>query len=150
MKVLVPVDGSESAARAAEHAAKMKEENPEIEVTILFVENIMARMWQLYSLVPGKEADIPPSDYHEYIKNEAQPALENAGKAFEDKGLDVEKKIIDTEKDISEEIKDFVEERGFDKVIMGKSGSNNIEAAIAGGVTPDVLSIVDAPVTVIE
>lgn len=129
MKILCPIDGSDTSFRALRFAAEM-------------VERYDGRLEVVHFSKTADEA--------------SDRILQRARDVLSDEGLDVEPSIaMDLELDfrpsdrVGEDILELVDEIGADHVVMGHHGSGMVERAILGSATETVVRADRVPVTII-
>ncbi|WP_161486010.1 universal stress protein [Desulfotomaculum copahuensis] len=141
MKILVPVDGSASSMRAAEHVLQMARNHPEAEVTLLAVACSFDAIYFAGEM-------ISETWLSEECRKRFAQKLNQAAKIFSDAGLPV-KTVLLTGNPGSEIVK-YIQDEGMDEVVMGSRGHNPLAAMALGSVTYKVLHHVKIPVTVIK
>lgn len=143
MKVLVPVDGSEAALRAAKHALEAAKAHANLEVTLLAV---------------ACQVDFNHftefSDWNEYLRQTASckelyaAGLAAAKRLFDEAGVPVQTELLVG--DPGGLIAAYAEAKGMDRVIMGSRGLSPLKGAILGSVAYKVLSSVKMPVIIVK
>lgn len=138
MKILVPVDGSDSALRAL--AVAIERARPgKGAIHVLHVE----------ASIPGYVSDFVGSKtvkgFHE---EEAEKVLGPARKLLD--GADIRHEAKWRTGQPSETIAAYAREKGCTEIVMGCRGLGRIGGLILGSVTTQVLSLVDVPVTLVK
>ncbi len=138
MKILVPVDGSSIAKRAAKYAMDMAKSDPSVEITILAVACLHT------------DAKFEASGINEPTNEECNnlftTRLEEAKKMFDDAGVKVKADFM--QGDPAGCIIAYADKFKVDQIIMGSKGMGGFKGL--GSVTYKVLSSVKKPVTVIK
>lgn len=146
MKILVPVDGSEYSLRAAEYAARMASQDPDLEVTLLAV------VYPFMEKLHGRSAIFFEGVYNETIFNnvveECRQNLEKARELFNATEARVETLI--QYGDPAETIVQYTREQGIDQIVMGSRGMGAFKSMLLGSVSYKVLSKAPVPVTIIK
>lgn len=123
LKILVPIDGSENATRAAHHAIKIARQCENIEIYLVTVV------------------------YH-FSSSRAGTDLEKARNLFITAGIDIITKIL--EGDPGDTIIRYVNQQGIDAVVMGSRGRGAIQGIVLGSVSNKVLAQSPVPVTIVK
>jgi nucleotide-binding universal stress UspA family protein len=138
VNILVPVDGSTTAKRAAKFAMDMAKNDPSIEITILAVACLHT------------EAKFEASGMNEPTNDECSnlyaARLEEAKKMFDDAGVKVKADFM--QGDAASSIIAYADKFKVDQIIMGSKGMGGFKGL--GSVTYKVLNGVKIPVTVIK
>lgn len=137
-RILVPIDGSEPALRAARLAATMAGEQG-AEVVLLTVVSVP----QSLVMVAGIQQDV----VEEYIEQVSRDALVAAEVVVREAGLKVETKV---EVGIaSEVIIQQAQALGADLVVMGKRGLGGLHGLLVGSVSGRVAHRLPVPVMLV-
>lgn len=139
-RVLVPVDGSATALRAANWAAEFAA-NTGARVTLLWVHNAGGFTDLGIEALSREEAD-------EAKVRLAAEIFAGAGEAFREHGVDVEQEVVFG--DPAEEICNMVLRGRFNHVIMGTRGRSRFAEILMGGVAQKVLHHASCPVTIVR
>ncbi len=134
-KVLVAVDGSENAQRAAAFAALM----PGAQITLLQVIIPVERYLKFFAELPMPQMD-------DDLKQFAEESLARAAAVFT--GRPVEKATVYG--DPGESIARYAENHGFDQIVMGTRGMGDLKGLILGSVSHQVIHLVKCPVTLVK
>ena len=135
-KILVPVDGSEYSARAAEYSVSCAEQY-QSEVILLHCHKPIIG----YSLEP---------DYNEVksrILEKADRLLDKYKKLYDQKGIRHREIISDPPP--AQAICQIAKEENIDTLIMGSRGKTDWEGLLVGSVTHKVLQLSPCPVLVV-
>lgn len=141
MKILVPVDGSESSIQAAQYALQAVSDDPAVEVTLA---TVPWRYESAYFADAMYEAEKVNKEFVLLFKEK----LQKIKKIFEDAGVPVKAELL-AEGDPGKIVTHHVEKGGFDEVILGSRGLSPFKGTVLGGVAYKVLSDVKVPVTVV-
>ena len=139
-KILVPLDGSELAEKALDHAEKLaKTFDSEI---ILF---------QFVSFMPiyGSPELVTPLIIDEKQKEATQQYLTNLAEEMKSRGHKVSA-MVRTGQQVAVEIIDFAKERGVDLIVMCTHGRSGITRWVLGSVTHKVLTRAETPILLIH
>jgi len=139
MKVLLPVDGSDNALRAAEYLAEWMQRDGTIHTTLISVANIGRQYLEML----GRE-----EEYLNIVSREVQPLLDAAVKKFSKLGLEVATRVGDGNP--AEVIASVARDENYDHIVMGRRGLGALEGMFLGSVSQKVLHLVDCPVTLIK
>ncbi|OAT82273.1 universal stress protein [Desulfotomaculum copahuensis] len=141
MKVLVPVDGSENALRAAQYVLQMAKTHSLVEVSLLAVACDYDAVYYGGGIV---EQDV----LNQRCREQFAEKLNEAKKIFDEAGVTVNSELRTG--DPGREIIKYVNENGIDKVVMGSRGLSAFSAMILGSVAYKVLHGVKVPVTIVK
>jgi nucleotide-binding universal stress UspA family protein len=138
-KILVPVDASESALHAAQYAAKLARDNPNLQLHVLNVqEPLEVRTHANLTLQEGKS--IQAADAQQALQPVMQ-ILDDAGTAYR-----TEWRVGD----IAPTIATYAEEIGCESIIMGTRGLSSVGNLVMGSVANKVVRLVAVPVTLVK
>jgi nucleotide-binding universal stress UspA family protein len=139
-KILVPLDGSELAKKALDHAEKLaKTFDAEI---ILF---------QVVPFMPiyGSPELVTPLIVDEKQKEVAERSLTNLAEEMKKRGHKVTS-MVRTGQQVAVEIIDFAKERGADLIVMCTHGRSGITRWVLGSVAHKVLTRAETPILLIH
>jgi len=139
-KILVPLDGSEVAKKALDHAEKLaKAFDAEI---ILF---------QVVPLMPiyGYTEMIEPPIIDEKSKQSAERYLTDLAHELKKRGLKVTAKV-NTGLQVAAEIIDFAKGKGVDLIVMSTHGYSGITLWVLGSVARKVLTRAETPILLVH
>ena len=139
-KILVPLDGSELAKKALDHAEKLaKTFDAEI---ILF---------QVVPFMPiyGSPELVTPLIVDEKQKEAAERDLNNLAEEMKKRGYKVTA-TVRTGQQVAVEIIDFAKEIGVDLIVMCTHGRSGITRWVLGSVTHKVLTRAETPILLIH
>ncbi|MCL6621645.1 MAG: universal stress protein [Syntrophobacterales bacterium] len=137
MKVLVPVDGSQTSLDAARRAAEMAEKEG-AQVTLMtvayFVQDILAEM---------------PPNIQEKLEREGQRILDQAKEIFTGKNLPVET-VLEVGTVPANNIIRKAQEGQFDRIIMGATGKTGLDQVLLGSTAAKVVAQASCEVVVVR
>lgn len=141
MKILLPVDGSEQALRAARHVAAMGRGLPKPPTVLLLnvqppVASGLVRRFLSQEALDG------------YYRDEARGALESAEAVLTQSGIAAESHVVVG--DIAATIAEFAASHGCDQIVMGTRGLGGVKGALLGSVATEVLHLTDRPVLLVK
>ena len=139
-RILVPLDGSELAKKALDHAEKLaKTFDSEI---ILF---------QVVPFIPiyGAPELMMPFIVDEKQKEAAEKYLSNLSEELKKRGFKVTAKVK-TGKQVAVEIIDFAKGSGIDLIVMCTHGRSGITRWVLGSVAHKVLTRAETPILLIH
>jgi len=140
-KILVPVDGSENALRAAAFAAGMAAQCAGVQVTLLHVIVPVEKYLKFFTDVP-----MPPME--DDLQKYAADTLAEAAAPFVNAGLRVDKQIADG--DPGPTIARYAGDNGFDQIVMGTRGLGDLKGLILGSVSHQVMHLAKCAVTLVK
>jgi len=141
MKVLLPVDGSESSMKSVDWAVKMAQQNLVFKVTLLTVMNPFSEKSYEKNFVFDEVY------YTKIYEVTRKQALEKAQEQFRSNGLEVEGVIMHGDPAFT--IIQYVNNNDIDMVLMGSRGIGQSDN-ILGSVSYRVLIKVQVPVIIIK
>ena len=141
MKILIPIDGSESANRAVDQAIALSGkfgETPRI-----FLLNVQ------WNIATGNvKLFINRQTINEYYQEQGMEALAPARARLEAAGLDYSYHVsIGTP---AEAIVQYAKENRVDQIIMGAQGQNALSTLLLGSVVNKVLHLAECPVLLVK
>ncbi len=147
-KVLLPVDGSETAKKAVDFACKLLE-NSGCRVTLLAVveEPAYAAFWSDGMIAPEVVLP-PPEELRGELERRAGEMLVDTSKILEEAGLEMEAKVRFGNP--APEILKEAEEGGYDLVIMGSHGRGILGGFLLGSVSNRVVHHAKCPVLIVR
>ena len=143
--ILVPVDGSEQADAAFEHAI---ETDDDVELTVLYV---LGPTQTGYFREDADIEETPGADYEARIEKETA-FLEGYAERGKAAGIpvSVETIVAGERGHESREIIAFAEETGVDEIVMGSHGRTGVSRVLLGSVAERVVRRAPVPVTVVR
>ena len=142
MRVLVPVDGSESANRAVAHAVLLAEGRVSGESTLLYVQNQQTLDTAEISGITSVGADTERAvDQSEKVLRQAIELCRNAHVKFNTRSAFGP---------IAEAIDTTAREIAADQIVMGTRGLGPLRGAVLGSVSSRVVRLARIPVTLVK
>lgn len=140
MKILVPVDGSESANRVIDYVAQLTKNQPGVEVHILNVQ---------IPVVSGHvKMFISEQQLNDYYRDEGYAALKRAHERLKQANVPYTDHIAVGH--VAETIAQYAKEKNIDQIVMGTRGMTAISDLVLGSVTVKVIHLTSVPVTLIK
>lgn len=138
--ILVPVDGSESSARAVKAAIKAATEFGGSTLHLLTVQP---------PIISGNVKRFFSADaINDYYQDEGKNALLPAKALLDEAGIAYTEEIAVGP--IAPTIADYAKSKNCDMIVMGTRGLGAVSGFVLGSVTTKVLSLVDIPVALIK
>ena len=141
MKVLIPVDDSDPARRAVEHALRLAQDPARIEAILLNVRSD-----------PEYHGELAPLDYQalDRLHREAQQKL--LARALEHaRRIGLAQVSIEAAQGVAgNEIARVAQEKGVDQIVMGTHGRGAVGRLFLGSVAQRVIHLAPMPVTVVK
>ncbi|NLO89906.1 MAG: universal stress protein [Clostridia bacterium] len=141
MKILLAIDGSDNAFRAAQFTANLSQMIPNSKVTLIFIDT-------LATIIKARGGTLP-EDYENIINEEISKLLKRAENLFIEKSIPYNIKILEGY-DVAETICDFAKEYGYDQIIMGTRGLGSVKGVFLGSVSHKVIQLAPCPVTFVK
>lgn len=140
MKILVPVDGSESANRVIDYVAQLAKNQPDVEVHVLNVQ---------IPVVSGHvKMFISEQQLNDYYRDEGYAALKLAHERLKQANVPYTDHIAVGH--VAETIAQYAKEKNIDQIVMGTRGMTAISDLVLGSVTVKVIHLTSVPVTLIK
>lgn len=141
-KVLLACDGSDTARRAIDYAVALKQQWPQMAVTLLAVAPVAHEVYE------GPFEPSMDGSWQREIKEMAEGWAQAGLERFKAAGLSAETAV--SAGDAGAEIPRFAEAGGFDHIIMGSHGRSGLGAVLLGSVARKVLHFAHCPVIVVR
>jgi nucleotide-binding universal stress UspA family protein len=140
LKVLIPIDGSQNANRAVDHALKLAQAGKGLEIQLLNVQIPVAsghaRMFVSDEQLSG------------YYREEGLAALKEARERLD--GLGVSYRYHIGVGHVAETIAEYAKQNQCEAVIMGTRGMGAISNLVLGSIASRVIHLTDLPVTLVK
>lgn len=141
MKILVGIDGSENALRAAKYAGDLVENFPGSAITLVYVDTLALQLKLKGGMVPA--------NYEELVLHGREVTMEKAEQLLDEKQVSYNVKVLEGY-DIAETICDYAREYNYDQIVLGTRGLGNIQGIVLGSVSHKVIQIAPCPVTFVK
>lgn len=138
-KILIPIDASECAKRAAEHAASVAEDNPELQLHLLNVQE---------PLEPRVHANLSAFEIKNLQASDSQRVLLPAMQLLDQAGVPYRTEWRSGE--VASTIAAYADEIGCESIIMGTRGMGPIGNLVMGSVAMKVAHLVKIPLTLVK
>jgi nucleotide-binding universal stress UspA family protein len=142
MRILVPVDGSASANRAAAHAVSLADGRADAEITLLNVQNQRTLDTSDISSVMSVGPD------RKLAVDQSEKALRQAIRLCRD--AQVKFYTRSAFGPIAETINKTAREINADQIVMGTRGFSPLRGAVLGSVSTKVVHLARVPVTLVK
>jgi nucleotide-binding universal stress UspA family protein len=139
-RVLIPVDGSESALRAVRHVIEYARRGAQPQVDVLNVQP------PIYSA--NITRFLTREMIEEYYNSEGEAALGKARRLLDGAGL-AYTALVRVGR-IAETIADYAAEQACDRIVMGTRGMGALGQLVMGSVALKVLHLAQVPVTLVK
>jgi len=139
-KILVPLDGSELAKKALDHAEKLAK---------IFDAEII--LFQVVPFMPiyGSPELVTPLIIDEKQKETAEKYLTNLAEEMRKRGYKVTS-MVRTGQQVAVEIIDFAKESGVDLIVMYTHGRSGISRWVLGSVALKILTRAETPILLLR
>lgn len=141
MKILLAVDGSEQALRAARQVAAMGEYLAKSPAVLLLNVQPPVASGLVRRFLSQEALD-------DYYRDEARGALEPVEAVLTQSGIAAESHVVVG--DIAATIAAFAASHGCDQIVMGTRGLGGVKGALLGSVASEVLHLADRPVLLVK
>jgi nucleotide-binding universal stress UspA family protein len=140
-KILVAVDGSQSAQKAAKKAAELAE-SLKTEVTLIHVYTETAQVPvnqfnEVASYLSAETLENVMQQQEDTIKAKRQEILDQDAEFFKRKGIEPEKILVHG--DPADEVCDYAEENDFDLIIVADKGHGKVERFLLGSISDKIV-----------
>ena len=139
-RILIPIDGSETALRAVRWVIEQIRAGANHQVSLLNV--------QPEILSGHARAYFTKTDLDAFMSEQAQEQLAPAQKLLTEANVPYESSFERGHAPMV--IADHAKKQGFDQIVMGTRGLNRVSGLLLGSVATGVLHLVDIPVTLIK
>lgn len=143
-KVLLASDGSDNALRAAAFTAGLAAQIPQLQVTVLAVNEILDKM-KYYSPL---NTPVIFEEVEVFFREKVKEAIDKTVAA-----MDKDKCRIETVTKVgnpAEVILDYAGEGNFDLIVIGSRGLGSIKGVLLGSVSMKVMQLAACPVVVVK
>ena len=139
MKLLLSIDGSANALRAARYVVGLAPQFKQVQIHLLNVQ----------MSVPGDvKMFIGSAELKSYHREQALNELRGARGVFDEANLAYEFHIGVGQ--VAETIAQFVKEKNYDLIVMGTRGQSALSSLLLGSVTKAVIQLSPVPVMLIK
>jgi len=151
-RILVAVDGSESAQKAAQKAAELAEDL-EAEVTLIHVYTETAQIPvnqfnEVASYLSAETMESIMEQQEDTIKDKRQKILDNDAQFFKEKGMEVEKILLHG--DPADEVCEYAAENNFDLIVVADKGHGKVERFLLGSISDKIVRHAKTSVMVVK
>jgi len=143
-KILIPVDGSEHAQKAARWVKNFFQDT-ELEITFLHVSDLPKELMPHSYMM---ESIIEPALIEEIIAEKKEKAFNSVKTLFTDTSFKVD--FVNQVGNPAEVIAQMAEKEQFDLVVMGSRGLGEIKGILLGSVSDRVAHICKCPVLIVK
>lgn len=140
MKILLPVDGSAHADRAARHVVAMLEGCGNHEVHLV---NVQAPID-----APEVRSHMPASEIEAMQETRGGDALVSARALLDQAGIAYTPLVLLGP--VAESLAQYATDKGCDKIVMGTRGLGAIGSVLMGSVATQLLHLTELPVTLVK
>lgn len=142
-KILLAIDGSACAEKAAVYVRDLIKLKPNVMATVLYVKNYNRE----YHMNRGISVELPV-DEATITRDIQENVLNRAASIFTEGGVQVETKILFG--NAPEEICALAERDGYDLIVMGSRGLSEIGGFFLGSVSDRVLHLAHCSVLIVK
>lgn len=140
MKILIPVDGSDSSTRAAQFVANLANKATSLEVHLLNVQPL-GDDWMIRRMIKVDELVTLEQSW-------GDSALEPARNLLAAAGVHIETHIVQGE--VAATIISLAADLGCNQIVMGSHGRSSLAGLLMGSVASKVLHLTTLPITFIK
>lgn len=138
-KILIPIDASDCAKRAAEYAAKMASENPELQLHLLNVQDALEP--RVHAAMSAQEIKNMQATDSQRVMQPVMQMLDHAGIPY---------RTDWRAGDAAQTIASYADEIGCESIVMGTRGMGPVSSLVMGSVAMKVAHLAKAPITLVK
>lgn len=138
-KILIPIDASDCAKRAALYAAEMASENPELQLHLLNVQEPLEP--RSHAALSMQEIKIMQATDSQRVMQPVMQLLDGAGIPYRTEWRAGE---------VAQTISSYADEIGCESIVMGTRGMGAIGNLVIGSVATKVAHLVKVPLTLVK
>jgi nucleotide-binding universal stress UspA family protein len=151
-KILVAVDGSKSAQRAAQKAAELAEDL-KAEVTLIHVYTESAQIPvnqfnEVASYLSAETLESIMDQQEDTIRGKRQKILDGDAEFFEEKGIKLDKVLL--QGDPADEVCEYAEKNNFDLIVIADKGHGKVERFLLGSISDKIVRHAKVSVMVVK
>ncbi|ADO78209.1 universal stress protein [Halanaerobium praevalens] len=151
-KILVAVDGSESAKKAAQKAADFAEDL-DSKVTMIHVYTERAQIPvnqfnEVSSYLSAETLEEIMQEQEKTIRAKREKIINKDAKFFEEKGMEVEKLLV--QGDPADKVCEYANENGFDLIVVADRGHGKVERFLLGSISDKIVRHAKTSVMVVK
>ena len=141
-KLLLPVDGSDSALHAVKHAIQLAKGQADAKVNLLYVHYEPVRFGAVAPTVTPEQMKEIEQQAAGSVFGEPEKLLREAGVGFEHE--------VRAGRDVAPVIARRAEELGCDAIVMGSHGGGSLAHMLLGSTATKVAQLAKVPVTLVK
>lgn len=145
-KILVPIDESSEAAKAAEYAANLAKD---VGADVLLITVVTVPRF-VTPLLEGAQSYAVTKDLLEDEVKYAEGFLKPIAKRISESGVKTDSKIVKTETSVVNAICNTAEDEKADLIVMGTTGMTGLKRILLGSVSNGVTTYAHCPVLVVR
>jgi nucleotide-binding universal stress UspA family protein len=145
-KILVAVDGSKSASKAAKTAVKLAKRN----AANLIVVSVVQRPSYLFAPVSGGVTPMAFGDYYGYAKKDAEKWVNEVVALAEGRGIGVRGLVLKGSHSVVQSITDYAKAEDVDLIVLGTRGLGGFDRLLLGSVSNGVVTHAHCSVLVVR
>jgi len=139
-KILIPMDGSDNAARAVDYVIKLVTQSKQMEIHLITVRDPMDSL--------GVHRFWTDEQIRAFNQGAGDFALQAGRKRLDEAGIPYTPKIVIGE--IAQTITEYAKEQHCDMIVMGTRGMGTIGSLLMGSVATKVVHLASIPVTLVK
>lgn len=139
-KILLAVDGSENALRAAGFALDLVQSIPGACCTVITVVS--------FTREEARYLGVPDADFYPALEMRAGRLLEGVEQLFGRAGVELDRVVL--QGDIAGSIVNYAAENRYDLIVVGTRGHGNIKGMLLGSISARVIQHAHCPVVTVK
>jgi nucleotide-binding universal stress UspA family protein len=147
-RILVCVDGSESSARAADHAVEMAKKH---DAQLIALNVVVSKLGYAYS--SGAFGLVIPDTVNDLLdksRQEAKKWFDDIGKKAAAQGVRLRTEMVASPTSVVPAIVDYAEKNKADLIVTGTKGRSGFTKLLLGSVASGVVTYASCPVMVVK
>jgi nucleotide-binding universal stress UspA family protein len=147
-RILVCVDGSESSARAADHAIEMAKKH---DAQLIALNVVVSKLGYAYS--SGSFGLVTPNTVNDLLdksKQEAKKWFDDVGRKAAAQGVSLRTEMVASPTSVVPAIVDYAEKNRVDLIVTGTKGRSGFTKLLLGSVASGVVTYAGCPVMVVK
>lgn len=149
MKILVPIDGSETSKRAVDYVIELAKKEQEA-LQLIVLHHVYSRQEYSFKFLAGLAGGDLKVHAEDKIKEEVEQWFDEIKKKIDPNKILLSTDIVVSSTHTVPLIVDYAEQERVDQIVIGSKGRSGISGLVLGSVARGVVTQARCPVTVIK